>query len=457
MPNRTDLTTPWMSMRRHPRILAAVTILSAGLALSACKLKNAEPGPLTGPSVLGTSLTITATPNALTKDGRSTSTIVITARGPNGEPLGSLVAKVEICTEFDTNGDSIADCFDLGRLSVRRIVTDGGGRATLTYTAPRDTGSPLDIENVAAGVSIFVTPEGADATSTIPREVTIRLLPLGGAPPPQPAPTTPVASFTVGATPTAAVPVEFDASGSLDAEGATGNSTLIDYRWDFGDTVFGKGEVTTHTYDAPGTFIVKLTVSNGVLSDTATQTVIVVASANPVAAFTFTPTAPDVDETTFFNAVTSTAATGREIVGYDWSFSDGASAVGVTTSREFDTPGDFETTLTVRDDIGNLGVTSSTLTVGAGDPTASIVHSPDEPAAGAVVNFDASGSTASGGATIVRYEWNFGDDSSDQFVTRAFPDVQHVFASAGDFVVTLVVTDSEGRTATATDTLTVAP
>ena len=83
MPNRTDLTTPWMSMRRHPRILAAVTILSAGLALSACKLKNAEPGPLTGPSVLGTSLTITATPNALTKDGRSTSTIVITARGPN--------------------------------------------------------------------------------------------------------------------------------------------------------------------------------------------------------------------------------------------------------------------------------------------------------------------------------------------------------------------------------------
>ena len=80
-------------------------------------------------------------------------------------------------------------------------------------------------------MSILITPEGADAGSTIPRQVTIRLLPLGGAPPPLPAPTTPVASFTVSDSPTAGVPVAFDGSGSLDAEGATGNATLIDYAW----------------------------------------------------------------------------------------------------------------------------------------------------------------------------------------------------------------------------------
>ena len=123
--------------------------------MSACKIKNAEPGPLGGPSELGRSLTITATPNALTKDGRSTATIEITARGPNGEPLGSIVATVEICNILtdgglvDTNLDGIPDCFDFGLLSVRQIVTDGAGRAMLTYTAPRDTGSPLDVENLA--------------------------------------------------------------------------------------------------------------------------------------------------------------------------------------------------------------------------------------------------------------------------------------------------------------------
>ena len=458
---RFDLTPQWMGTRRRQLGFAAVTLLAAGLAVSACKLKNAELGPFGGPSELGRSITITVTPNALTKDGSSTATIDIVARRKNGEPLGSLSATVEICTDFDTNGDFIADCFDLGRLNERQIRTDGAGRAEVFYTAPRDTGSALDIENLAERVFILVTPEapeGGGAGSTIPRRVTIRLLPLGGAPPPQPAPTTPVASFTVSASPTAGVPVEFDGSGSLDAEGATGNATLIDYAWDFGDGARGKGQVTTHTYDEPDSYVVTLTVSNGVLSDTETQAVTVAASANPTASFTVTPTAPDVGERTFFNASGSTAATGREIVKYSWEFSDNNTATGVTTVRRFGEAGDIDVTLTVRDDLGNEGLDSTIVTVGgAGTLTADIVHSPDAPAVNETVNFDASGSTASGGATIVRYDWNFGDGSTTQFVTTSGPDVQHVFGADDDYLVTLVVTDSEGRTATDTDALTVIP
>ncbi len=454
---RFNLTPHWMGTRRRQLGLAAVALLAAGLALSACKLKNAEPGPFGGPSELGLSLTITATPNALTKDGRSTAQIVITARGPNGEPLGSIVATLEICTERDTNNDGSADCFDYGRLSLRRIVTDGAGRATITYTAPNDPSVPGRQESIR----ILVTPEGTEFGSTIPREVTIRLLPQGGAPPPGPVILPPVAAFTVSASPTAGVPVAFDATGSENFEGEDDGVELplgvavlpiIDFTWDFGDGTRGKGEVTTHTYDEPDSYLVSLTVSNGVLSDTVTAVVTVAASANPTASFTVTPTAPDVDERTFFNASGSTAATGREIVKFSWSFSDNNTAIGVTTVRRFGEAGDIDVTLTVRDDLGNEDLTSIIVIVGAGSLTASFVTSPSAPGVDDTVNFDASASTAPGGATIVRYEWNFGDG---RFMTTSGPDVTHAYSVAGVFTVTLVVTDSEGRTATDTEDVTV--
>ncbi len=49
--------------------------------------------------------------------------------------------------------------------------------------------------------------------------------------------------------------VDFDGTGSSDPEG----ETLL-YDWDFGDSDFGPGATTTHTYDSPGTYFVALTV-----------------------------------------------------------------------------------------------------------------------------------------------------------------------------------------------------
>ena len=446
---RFDLTPQWMGTRRRQLYLAAVTLLAAGLTVSACKLKNAEPGPFGGPSELGLSLTITASPNALTKDGQSTAQIVITARGPNGEPLGNVVATLEICTQIDTNLDGFGNCFDYGELSLRRIVTDAAGQATVAYTAPNNSLIPPRGEE---SISIFVTPEGAEFRSTLPREVTIRLLPQGGAPPPGPVILPPVAAFTVSASPTAGVPVAFDASGSLDSEGDAANDGLAtlpinSFTWDFGDGTRGKGEVTTHTYDEPDSYLVTLTVSNGVLSDTETQAVTVVASENPEASFTVTPTAPAVDERTFFNASGSTAATGREIVKYSWSFSDNNTAVGVTTVRRFSRAGDIDVTLTVRDDLGNEGLSSEIVTVGAGSGdalTASFTISPTNPDISDgtnTVNFNASASTPSGGATITSYAWDFGDGSTGTDVTTT-----NTYGSPGTYTITLTVTDSAGGT-----------
>jgi len=65
------------------------------------------------------------------------------------------------------------------------------------------------------------------------------------------------------------------------------------------------------------------------------------------------------------------------------------------------------------------------------------------------VLFDASSSTATN-ATITSYQWNFGDGATGSGISA-----QHSFDSAGSFVVTLTVTDSVGRSNTASQTISV--
>jgi PKD repeat protein len=71
-----------------------------------------------------------------------------------------------------------------------------------------------------------------------------------------------------------------------------------------------------------------------------------------------------------------------------------------------------------------------------------------------LVTFDASASTPDGG-TIISYVWNFGDGTP--IVETNQPVVTHVYTETGDYLVTLNVTDSEGRWDTETRTITVVP
>jgi len=71
---------------------------------------------------------------------------------------------------------------------------------------------------------------------------------------------------------------------------------------------------------------------------------------------------------------------------------------------------------------------------------------------GTAVTFDGSGSSDPDGS-ILRYDWNFGDGSTGTGVNPA-----HVYASTGDFTVTLTVTDNDGATSSpATTVATIGP
>lgn len=88
------------------------------------------------------------------------------------------------------------------------------------------------------------------------------------------------------------------------------------------------------------------------------------------------------------------------------------------------------------------------------NPVPSFRASPSPAPPGTAVAFDASGSIEpKPGATLTRYEWDFGDGTPAQTTTS--PTVTHTYAARGQVTVRLSVTDSANETGTTTLPLTV--
>jgi PKD repeat protein len=311
--------------------------------------EQAAPG-LTGPSEYGKAITISVSPDVLQQDGRSQSIVTITARGVNGEPLRDVALRAEITV----NGTPT----DFGKLSQSRVMTNGNGVATLTYTAPLGSSFVLEESTI---VSIAITPEGTDFGNASGRLASLRLVAIGIVLPPV-EPGTFAARFIVS--PTTSVVEEtvfFDASTSTTPP----NNPITAYSWDFGDGERGSGRTTTHSYDEAGSYLVTLTISDALgrsaVSEPATVTV---AASGPAAPrFTFSPTEPTPSDTVHFNASQSTAGAGRRIVSYAWDFGDGTGASGLQTSHRFGRVGTFTVTLTVTDDLDRKFSTALTVSV----------------------------------------------------------------------------------------------
>jgi len=97
----------------------------------------------------------------------------------------------------------------------------------------------------------------------------------------------------------------------------------------------------------------------------------------------------------------------------------------------------------------NLTLVATNIPIGV-LPVASFTYSPSDPFIGETVTFDASTSYDPNG-TIVSYTWDFGDNATGTGLT-----VNHVYTKAETYTVTLLVTNDEGFTNTATATVTVA-
>jgi len=319
-----------------------VALVVATAVMASCTMKDQDAPPLTGPSEFGTSVTIQVSPDVLQQDGASQSVVTVVVRNAQGQPVSGVALRAEIIV----NGQTV----DFGALSARNIVTGGDGRATFVYTAPSVLAS------VESLVEIVVTPLGTNFANAVPRNATIRLVPVGIVLPPSDL----VPLFTVTPpSPLQGQTVVFDAQ--------TSQGTIAEYRWDFGDGSTGTGETTTHEYDDVGTFVARLTLVDPAGRTAArSQSVAVGQSTAPVASFTFGPVPVVTNTTVHFNATASAPAPGRTIADYRWDFGDGSSAQsGVQVAHAYTAPGTFTATLTVTDDVGRTSVTSRTVSVTA--------------------------------------------------------------------------------------------
>lgn len=422
----------------HAKSRFTLGILGAAILLGACTVKKQETPALTGPSELGTSITITVSPDVLRQDGASQSVVTIVARDNNGQLLRNFSLRAEITV----NGIVT----DFGTLSARNLVTDTNGRATAIYTAPASPAVSVDAGTL---VQIQVIPAGTDFGNATPRFASIRLVPVGVVTPPTNGLTP---KFTVNpAAPTDHQTAVFDASTST-----TTNATILSYQWTFGDGDSGSGIATSHSFDDPGTFVVTLTVTDSIgRVNSLSQSIAVGQGTKPNAAIVTSPSSPIVGQAVNFNGSTSVPAPGRVIRSWDWDFGDGTSGGGAQVSHAYANVGTYTVVLTVTDDADRVGTSTVSITVGTGNPTADFTFNPSAPRSGQQVTFDASATQAAPGRTIVSYSWSFGNGNSGtgQTVTTSFT----TGATPTTYNVLLTVTDSAGKTSSITKPITINP
>jgi PKD repeat protein len=163
----------------------------------------------------------------------------------------------------------------------------------------------------------------------------------------EPPPAVPEAQFTWDPdTPGVGDEVEF-----TDTSTTPEGTTITKWEWDFGDDETSSSTEdgdTTHTYSAPGTYTVSLTVTN---SDAQTDTVthdIEVSALRPTANFDYSPTTPDVGDTVTFTDK-STAVGSATIEGWSWNFGDGTTSTVQNPTHSYAIMGTYTVSLTVTD------------------------------------------------------------------------------------------------------------
>lgn len=289
-----------------------------------------------------------------------------------------------------------------------------------------DLGAPLDAPRIeraytAPGVwsaQLVVTDDSGVLNATASDDVTIRVN------------AAPVAEAGPAIT-TDSLYVEFDASGSADADG----DALI-YRWDFGDgSVPAYGEKTTHVFPRSGIFPVTLRVDDGTG----------LSNARAIDATTVTiQTRPMADaggnrdvcsgEPILFDASASVDPDGGLLL-YSWDFGDGSGSDLINPTKTYEQPGVYPVTLRVRNETGTEHGTDL-------DRIAALVREGPIADAGPdmtvcsnqQIRFDGSGSTDADGA-VNAFDWTFGDGSTGNGENPV-----HVFTRPGTYNVTLTIT-----------------
>ena len=217
---------------------------------------------------------------------------------------------------------------------------------------------------------------------------------------------------------------------------------LLSYTWEIeGEKYLGRNQ--TVYFPAIDVYEATLIVSDGIDSDSTTQTIHLIPSDNlrPDAEFTYTAH----DLTLSVDASTTIVWEYSESIIYTWDF-DGVVAHGLRATHTFPAAGTYNVTLTAYDGLEYDSITKSVTVTAPGitPPLARLYYF----GFGLEVSFSSSAEGLDGDA--LTYLWDFGDGSPQSNEHR----LEHVYAEPGNYTVT--VTISNGITTLSTsETITV--
>ncbi|MBL0359121.1 MAG: PKD domain-containing protein [Chitinophagaceae bacterium] len=212
----------------------------------------------------------------------------------------------------------------------------------------------------------------------------------------------------------------------------------VSYIWDFNDgaTIINNDSVVIHQYNNTGSYVPKLLLAddNGCkVPINGTDTIHMV---NLVAEFNF----PDskicsAEHVDFVN----TSSGSENIVSNYWDFGDGFNANNIAQpSHDYQTPGTYYPLLIVRTANGCVdSFTAATPVIVVSSPNA-VLQSTGNGCTPLAASFTATANNSA--APIVKWQWDFGNGNTS---TVQNPAAQN-YLTAGNYVITLVVTSNEG-------------
>lgn len=240
--------------------LTKIASLGIGLALAtaACVVNSTDVPSLTGPSEMGLSFGMTASPDTITQDGSSQARIVLSAFDPSGKAAVGQSFRLDLIVDGAFS--------EFGTLSARTLLTGSDGKATAFYTAPPmmpkfgffDLCSPSIFSYALPNncVKVIATSIGTGFTSAnINKTVDVHLVP----PASTRTPDAPVANFVYSPSfPAVAQEINFNGNPSAAIPGRT----LIRWDWEWGDGTRAtqSNPIEDHDYVFAGNYAVTLTV-----------------------------------------------------------------------------------------------------------------------------------------------------------------------------------------------------
>jgi len=231
--------------------------------------------------------------------------------------------------------------------------------------------------------------------------------------------------------------------------------TALEVHWDWEgdgtwDTPWSTEKNATHTFDSPATYWVLLEVrdTGGLTSNRSYPITVTTPPPPPPPTLEASIAATPMEGTLPLTVAFSSQVTGgTPPYEYHWTLGDGAQSPDSNPVHIYLTSGNFTAWLIVYDSGGvdhRQDTLSNVLFVNVSRALVNLSVVPIvEPVTAVGPGALQFSSTVSGGSPPYTYRWDFGDGTTS---TESSP--THVYASAGTYVITLVVTDSGGYATT---------